>query len=55
MKNLNITTETATEIAMQLVIMDAMEKGHTDKDGLIEYMKSETFANAVQGYLSLMA
>ena len=55
MKNLNLTPATSTEIAMQLVIMDAMEKGHTDKKGLIEYMKSETFENAVREYLALMA
>lgn len=43
-----------TEIAIQMVIMDAIEKGHTNTNELIEYMKSEVFAKAVKGYLQLM-
>lgn len=42
------------ELAMQLTIMDAMEKGHTNKDELILYMESETFKSSVKNYLSTM-
>ena len=48
-----ISNEAKTQAAIQMVIMDAMEKGHTDKNQLIEYMKSETFKNAVNNYLSM--
>jgi len=48
-----MTIETKTEIAMQMVIMDAMEKGHTSKDGLIEFMKSDAFKNATKRYMEM--
>ncbi len=54
MTNAEITIGTKLEIAVQLVIMDAIEKGHTDKKDLIAYMSSETFNNAVENYLSLI-
>jgi hypothetical protein len=40
----------AAEFGAQMAIMDAMEKGHTDKNELISYMKSETFINAAASY-----
>ena len=40
-----------TEIAIQIVIMDAIEKGHTNTTDLIEYMKSEVFETAVKSYI----
>lgn len=46
--------ENNIELAMQLTIMDAMEKGHTNKDELILYMESETFKSSVKNYLSTM-
>ena len=48
----NASQNTRLEFAMQMVIMDAMEKGHTNKDELIAYMASETFQNAVMGYMA---
>ena len=39
------------EIAAQVVIMDAIEKGHTKVSELVEYMKSEVFEIAVKSYL----
>lgn len=57
LKETNMTTlikTSKTEIAIQMVIMDAIEKGHTNTNELIEYMKSEVFAKAVKGYLQLM-
>ena len=42
------------EIAAETVIFDAIEKGHTNKNDLIEYMKSETFNNSVKNYADLM-
>ena len=48
------TEATKVEFAAQMVIMDAIEKGHTDRDDLLSYMESETFEKAVNGYLSNM-
>jgi hypothetical protein len=42
--------ETSIEMAMQMVIMDAIEKGHTNPAELAEYMKSEVFEAAVNNY-----
>lgn len=42
-----------TEKAMQLVIMDAISNGHTDKDAMIEYMASETFKKSVKCYVDM--
>lgn len=50
---MKISIELATEKAIQMVIMDAIEKGHTDKNELVAYMQSEVFENAVQNYISL--
>jgi hypothetical protein len=44
---------TAYEAAIQMVIMDAMEKGHTDKTELIAYMASKTFEAAVERYAEM--
>ena len=41
------------EASGQLVIQDAMEKGHTNKAELMEYMKSETFSTAVKSYFDM--
>ena len=49
-----LSKEIKTEKAIQLVIMDAFEKGHTNLDEIVEYMKSEVFENSVKGYLELM-
>jgi len=45
-----LSNTTATEIAVQAVIMDAIEKGHTNISEMTEYMKSEVFAKAVYNY-----
>ena len=44
----NLSNETKTQTAIQMVIMDAIEKGHTNANELIEYMKSEVFEKAVK-------
>ena len=49
----NLSNETKTEVAIQMVIMDAIEKGHTNKNELVEYMKSEVFESAVKNYLQM--
>jgi len=51
---IEITKETKITMAIQLVVMDAMEKGHTDTDELIEYMKTDVFHKAVKNYVALM-
>jgi hypothetical protein len=52
MKNLNI--ETKAKLAIQMVILDAIEKGHTNTNELISYMSSKVFEKAVKNYISLM-
>ena len=49
----NLSNETKTQTAIQMVIMDAIEKGHTNSNELIEYMKSEVFEKAVKNYINL--
>ena len=43
----------AAAFGMQMAIMDAMEKGHTNKDDLIEYMSSETCKKAAENYAKM--
>jgi hypothetical protein len=52
MKNLNI--ETKAKLAIQMVILDAIEKGHTNTKELISYMSSKVFEKAVKNYISLI-
>ena len=47
-------SEPSAQIAIQLVIMDAIERGHTKPSELIRYMESETFEKAVKSYLLMM-
>ena len=49
----NLTEQSKTEYAIQLVIMDAIEKGHTNVSELTDYMKSETFEKSVKNYINL--
>lgn len=49
-----MTNEEKAKFAAQMVIMDAIGRGHTNKTELIAYMKSETFIRAVNGYLNQM-
>ena len=44
---------TLTEKAIGLVIMDAINNGHTDKDELIKYMASKEFKASVKGYVDM--
>ncbi len=48
----NLSTKTKIQAAIQMVIMDAIEKGHTNTNELISYMKSEVFEKAVKNYVS---
>lgn len=49
-----MTTTTATQTAIKIVIMDAIEKGHTNTSELMQYMKTEKFENAVKNYVELL-
>jgi hypothetical protein len=49
-----LSTQTKTQTAIQMVIMDAIEKGHTNANELIDYMKSEVFETAVKNYISML-
>jgi hypothetical protein len=48
-----ISQATKTELAIQMVIMDAIEKGHTNPSELAAYMESEVFERAVGNYISM--
>jgi len=56
MKNIftNLSKETKVETAVQLVILDAIERGLTTVYEAVNYMKSESFETSVKGYLTLM-
>ena len=41
-------------IAAQMVIMDAIAKGHTCKEELIAYMASTEYKTAVEYYIELL-
>ena len=42
------------EKAAQMVMMDAIAKGHTCKAGLIAYMASTEYKTAVENYIELL-
>jgi len=46
--------ELFTKKAIELVIMDAIERGHTNKDDLIKYMDSDVFKDGVANYASML-
>lgn len=50
----NLSIQAKTEIAVQMVIMDAIEKGHTNTNELVAYMKSQVFEKAVTEYISII-
>ena len=49
-----LSNVTASEVAIKMVIMDAIEKGHTNTNELIAYMKSEVFNTAVINYKNML-
>ncbi len=51
MENLEATT---AQLAIDMVIMDAIERGHTDANDLIRYMNTTTFEKAVKSYISMI-
>lgn len=50
----NLSKESKAEYAIQLTIMDAFEKGCKTQKELREYMKTESFLNAVKRYIAMM-
>jgi hypothetical protein len=49
-----LTNQAKTELAVKMVVLDAIEKGHTNTSELISYMSSETFKKAVENYKSII-
>ena len=45
---------TKMQLAVQMVIMDAIEKGHTNSSELIAYMQSDVFATAAKSYFEML-
>ena len=50
----NLTIETKTKMAIELVIIDAIENGHSNTNQLINYLQTKVFKMAVKNYISLM-
>ena len=49
-----MTQQQIIEKAMQLTIMDAIEKGHVNKNDLITYMSSDVFEKSVDRYATVI-
>lgn len=50
-----LTQKTITQTAIQMVIMDILEKNpETEQDYLIQYMKTLAFENQVRGYIRML-
>jgi hypothetical protein len=49
-----LSTEKKAEYAIQLVLLDAIEKGLTKPSEATAFMQSQVFENDVKGYLALM-
>ena len=45
---------TTAQLAIDMVIMDAIERGHTDTNDLIRYMNTTTFEKAVKRYILMI-
>ncbi len=56
MKNVfaKASEQTKVEIAAQLVIMDAIERGLTTTDQAVQYIKSDVFMQSLTRYLELI-
>ena len=53
--NLDMTQQqNFAEIAIQLVITDAISKGHTNISEIKEFMKTDIFFKAVENYITLL-
>ena len=50
----NSVTETTAQLAIDMVIMDAIEKGQTNPADFVRYMNTTIFDNAVKRYLVLI-
>jgi hypothetical protein len=50
-----LSNQTQTELATKMVLLDAIQKGHTSKKDLCMYMESQVFAQAVKNYKSMLA
>jgi len=51
METLDATT---AQLAIDMVIMDAIERGYTAPNDLIRYMNTTTFEKAVKSYISMI-
>lgn len=51
---MKLSKQIIAETAAQMVIIDAVEKGHTNVSDLTEYVKSATFENAVKSYMKII-
>jgi len=49
-----MTANLAAEIAVQTVILDALEKGHTNVNEMVAYMETKVFNDAVARYVLLL-
>lgn len=50
----NLVTETTAQLAIDMVMLDAIERGAENATDLVMYMKTSNFLNAVKTYMSLI-
>lgn len=50
----NISKETRAEMACQMALMDAIERGLTTSEQAVAFMASETFDRAAKSYLEMI-
>ena len=53
-KIMKTSNNSKMQLAVQMVIMDAIEKGHTNSNELIAYMQSDVFATAAKSYFEML-
>lgn len=53
-KIMTASNNSKMQLAVQMVIMDAIEKGHTNSNELIDYMQSDVFATAAKSYFEML-
>lgn len=41
-------------MAIEMTVLDAIEKGHTNADEIFEYIKTDIFEKAVKRYIKLI-
>jgi len=51
---MKLSKEMKYKMAIKMVLLDAIEKGHVNANELTAYMQSETFKTAVNSYVTII-